>query len=429
MNLMEKYGIIIYGIRMFISVGFYGRYLEKREEYCKRSVLGILLYIALLVLLPKNMSYPLSLMLFLVAIAGLAGLIKCLFIIDSSMLIFILLAALATEHASTELGEIICLCTGISPISTFGIALGGLCLAITYGICYWPFISVMRFINKVSMKKKGMIGIAVIVLSVSLLSHSVVDQNMLNIEENYVLMFFYNVYALMTVYLSLIVLFSTNQKESLITEKAIVESLLVEQRERYKFSGDTIKAINLKCHDMKHQISRLRKENDRAKQDISLKELEESILIYDQIAPTYSEALDSIISEKGLYCREHNISLTYMVDGERMEFMDSADIYALMGNAIDNAIEAVENLEDEEKRFIFMRIQEMRGVLQIHVENYCERKVEIQDGFPVTNKKDKSNHGFGVRSMHYIVEKYGGQLSFHQENVIFCLDILIPFSR
>lgn len=114
-----------------------------------------------------------------------------------------------------------------------------------------------------------------------------------------------------------------------------------------------------------------------------------------------------------------------MVDGEAIVFMTSADIYALMGNALDNALERVLQEEDDE-RIISLHIKSRGQMILIHLENRCSREPLFQDGLPVTDKEDKRNHGFGVRSIRYITEKYDGELLMHVKNGRFFLDILLP---
>ena len=60
--------------------------------------------------------------------------------------------------------------------------------------------------------------------------------------------------------------------------------------------------------------------------------------------------------EKGLYCQSHDIQLTCMPSGDSLDFMQVADIYALFGNALDNAMEAVSALPDDAERYIAVRI-------------------------------------------------------------------------
>lgn len=121
--------------------------------------------------------------------------------------------------------------------------------------------------------------------------------------------------------------------------------------------------------------------------------------------------------QKSLLCEGHQIPFDYMGDAAKLNFMASLDIAALIGNALDNAIER-EMAESADTRFINMTIKTMGEILLIHVANPCSQPLTLKDGLPETTKGDKCYHGFGVRSMQYIVQKYGRELKFAQEDGI-----------
>jgi len=102
------------------------------------------------------------------------------------------------------------------------------------------------------------------------------------------------------------------------------------------------------------------------------------------------------------------------------------EISALFGNMLDNAIEAVEKLQDREKRLIRLYVDGERGFLRIRIENYCEERLRFRDGMPVTTKRDVRYHGFGMKSMQRTVAKYGGSMMASQKDNWFILSILIP---
>ena len=77
-------------------------------------------------------------------------------------------------------------------------------------------------------------------------------------------------------------------------------------------------------------------------------------------------------------------------------------------------------------RFIALKVYRRGGFLCIHVENYCDTEPEIRDGLPVTTKEDNGLHGFGMKSMRYIAEKYDGSLTSGTRENTFVLNILIP---
>ena len=65
----------------------------------------------------------------------------------------------------------------------------------------------------------------------------------------------------------------------------------------------------------------------------------------------------------------------------------------------------------------------------ICLENYCEEKLDLLQGFPDTTKEDKKNHGYGLKSIRYTIEKYRGTMTLHTENNWFVMRILIPLKK
>ena len=73
-----------------------------------------------------------------------------------------------------------------------------------------------------------------------------------------------------------------------------------------------------------------------------------------------------------------------------------------------------------------MRITKQMQILYIHLDNYCREPVRFEDGLPVTSKKDRENHGFGLRSIRHIAEKYDGEVVLKNQEERFILDLLLP---
>ena len=146
-------------------------------------------------------------------------------------------------------------------------------------------------------------------------------------------------------------------------------------------------------------------------------------MIYDSVLKTGNDALDVVLAEKSFICNKQQISLTGIIDGEKLCFIEESDIYALFGNAIDNAIEYLIKIENHSDRFIRIQSKETNGLFIIRIENYLKEPVELKDGLPVTTKEDKNLHGFGMKSMKMIVESYGGELFINQENNLFSINM------
>ena len=132
-------------------------------------------------------------------------------------------------------------------------------------------------------------------------------------------------------------------------DKFVLEELLMREQKQYAITKDTIDLINIKCHDLKHQLAALRSMSEEEREK-SLKEVESAVMIYGNIAKTGNETLDIVLTEKSFLCEKHGIRFTYMIDGGSFSFMAPADISSLFGNALDNAIESVMKEGEKDRR-------------------------------------------------------------------------------
>ncbi len=202
---------------------------------------------------------------------------------------------------------------------------------------------------------------------------------------------------------------------------------LAHERERQmELSRETIEAINLKCHDMRHQIRTLAREGGVVDQGV-IDDMEHQIRLYDSSVRTGNDALDTILTEKGLLCERRSITLSSIADGSALGFMPVSDVYSLFGNALDNAIEAVDRLADPTRRVISLDVRTRRSVLVMSVENYCDFVPQFRDGLPVSERGE--GHGYGMRSMRVTAERWGGSLSATCEDGLFRLGVVIPLPQ
>ena len=201
-----------------------------------------------------------------------------------------------------------------------------------------------------------------------------------------------------------------------------LRDLLAEQREQYRFEKSIIDTLNIKVHDVKHQLADLDEEN---RQRLT-QELSPVLEAYDARFRTENPALDVLLTRKSFVCHDKHIHLTVMADGPALSFMNEEDIYSLFGNILDNAIEAAEKLEESEQKVIKLSVEKNGYFVSVHAENYFSQKLEYEDGLPRTTKADTVYHGFGMKSIRMIAEKYDGSVKIRSEENRFILDILFP---
>ena len=86
-------------------------------------------------------------------------------------------------------------------------------------------------------------------------------------------------------------------------------------------------------------------------------------------------------------------------------------------------------MEDSEKKNLSVIVKKLNEMVLIQIENYVPNEVTIVDGLPQTTKSNKQNHGVGVKSMSYIVKKYGGYINFSTEDNVFTVEIIFPLNK
>lgn len=205
-----------------------------------------------------------------------------------------------------------------------------------------------------------------------------------------------------------------------------IQNVLRNQYVQYKQSRESIDVVNRKYHDLKHQIAVLRMERDPQRRLDFLDSMEEEIRAYEAQNKTGNSVLDTVLTGKSLYCARHGVELTCVADGARLDFMDVMDICSIFGNILDNAIECELTIQDRKKRLIHLAVYTRKDFLVIQCENYCEEKLEFQDGLPVSTKGDGAYHGFGIKSIRYAAGKYGGTVTIHNRDSWFELNLVIP---
>lgn len=206
-------------------------------------------------------------------------------------------------------------------------------------------------------------------------------------------------------------------------ELEISRRLMTEKEQQYNISKSTMEAINRKSHDLKYQLTALAAgQKDRRPLDEALALVES----FDAMIHTGNETLDVIFAEKTQFCQQQGIGFVCMIDGARLNFMDTTDQYVLFGNIIDNALNAVRSLPPEVDRSIYMDVHAEKKLLLIRTENPFAGTLQFRDGLPRTSTGDELNHGYGMSSIRMICEKYGGSISTRAEDGRFYLNAVLP---
>lgn len=228
--------------------------------------------------------------------------------------------------------------------------------------------------------------------------------------------------------MGLVILLSTDllirYNNKLKQENEIVLHLLEEQGNQFKFSKANSEDLRIKAHNLKHQVKILRDGGPEA--EALLKDLEDSINDYESTIYLDNNILGIILRDKYSYCKKHNIKLSYISDPDAFKHVSKVDLYTLIGNILDNAIEASLKLKNKNQRVISVNISTKSGISSIRCDNYYEGELQFEKGIYKTDKVDKMNHGYGIMSIDLLAKKYGGFVDIQTENQIFVIRVNIP---
>lgn len=362
---------------------------------------------------------------------------KFLFKEDWLKIVFCMLAGYTVQHAAYELYNLVLTVMGInadSPMGSYGSdkvaffenPFATAMYIVIYTVTY--FLASLLFGRKIEVREKLKItngyifALAVLLFAIDIIINAVIVYY-IAADGNVLYLSIVSVYNIICCIIVLFLMFEVAFRRKLQDELSAVKLLRQREKEQYKISKTNIELINMKCHDLKHQIRNIG--TIGALNEQSVKEIENLIQIYDSALHTGNAALDTIFMEKLLRCNRDGVRLSCIADGKKLSFMREYDIYSLFGNLIDNAIEAVLSLE-ESKRVISLSVRAVNNLLSVNLHNFFNSKIKFENGLPVTTKPDKNYHGFGMKSVEYICSRYGGDLSISTENNVFNINILFP---
>lgn len=414
---------LLLAAQLLLTGMLYSGSLTRREHFALRAVAAVGLYLLLCAALP---ALPLPLGLLPIPIYLLYLLTSfALFKLDAKLRCFFFLAVMSTHHMAVALIDGLWMLLRVPQGSPAWMLVGVLGFALTLAGCYLAYGRQMRRLTQVDLQSGRLILLACVIFAVAYLLRIFSVFEAWELPPGNPLRVTVHLYSAVSCLAALTILFMGNHEDALAEEKRLIEQLLRERESQERITGEVIELVNMKYHDMKHLLRALRAEGGDARG--ALDEAERELPRYERVLHTGSAALDTVLASRMELCEARGIALNCMADGKRAELLSAADLYALFGNLLDNAIEAVQS-EAPERRAIALQVFAKRGWLCIHAENYCAHPPELVDGLPRTTKGDGRYHGFGIKSVRYIAEKYGGHMTISAQNESFSVDILIPIS-
>ncbi len=176
-------------------------------------------------------------------------------------------------------------------------------------------------------------------------------------------------------------------------------------------------------HDMKNHtlviLSYLEKNQIEEAKQYTSEILDKLNAMYTYISVGNS-LLNFIINSKLSKAKELEIEIKAEIENLSFSYVDSIDFSSLLGNILDNAMDAAVNSESKKLGVI---IAHKKGFDTIAVKNSIDWSV-LDRNPELRTSKTEPDHGLGVRQIRAIVEKYGGELDIYEEQGMFCVFVV-----
>lgn len=218
------------------------------------------------------------------------------------------------------------------------------------------------------------------------------------------------------------------EKSEIKAKNARLNMQLSLQEEHYKELELSNREMRKLRHDIKNHLICLR-------EYISAKDNEEALKYISSIfgpmshsennIDTGNPTLDAILFSKKISSESKGIKIEYDIQIPRNIKIDSADFCILLGNALDNAIEANEKIEDASLRYIDCLILYEKNNFICNIKNPTSENVEIKNNSIATTKRNKREHGIGLENIKQVVEKYSGTLNIKSIDNVFELKFIL----
>lgn len=181
-------------------------------------------------------------------------------------------------------------------------------------------------------------------------------------------------------------------------------------------------------HDMRHHLSLISgfaADGDLQKINEYLATTEADIDALTPVRYCENETVNLILSSFETRAKREHVILHANVKLPEDLGVNDTELCALLANALENAITATAQIEDENLRKVYIHAVINGGKLVISTENAYVGKIEFKDELPKSKRKE-AGHGFGIKSMVAIVERHGGLYSFETEGGVFVLQLMLP---
>lgn len=228
--------------------------------------------------------------------------------------------------------------------------------------------------------------------------------------------------------ISIVSLALTNRIIKDIDENHKNEMELQQMKMEHTYFSDVnsaLEEIRILRHDMRGELAIIHGYNELGQTDKIRQHIEKKLHEMDiQLLPKIDEdnIITSFLNFKLKEARAENITVDIKssLTEESEIYIDKEDICRILNNIINNAIEACKGCDE---KYIRLSLNILGNCIIIKSENSFRGEINKEDGKILTIKKDRTKHGYGLKSVKSIAEKYGGFMNINYDNNVFTIEV------
>ena len=181
-------------------------------------------------------------------------------------------------------------------------------------------------------------------------------------------------------------------------------------------------------HDLKNHIlvlKHFKMEGDYEGIDKYIEEIEQNFFDIKRIVWTGNQIADMLLEQKRILAEQEGIAFTIQAVPVAEWMFDDSETCSLLGNLLDNAIEACMRMDYNANKWVSVKIENQKQLLFIKIENSINEAPVMEKGRPVSVKGDKKRHGYGLKNVERILNKYDGTIAYLSRDKAFQIELLI----
>lgn len=432
MNLIKVIDILIYCFFGFLSLYTCHLFLSITLGYEKNKKVSLLIayiiYFIIMALMNITVASPI-----LNFVSSLVGLMFISLLYNSNLfskLIYSITFTIVLSLTETVFGSIFSMVTGNKMDTILNNINMVFFLYSTSNFVPFIFLKIYSIKNeKTNYEIKSMLPKDVLIQLFAVPIISIITQMIIIVTINNDF-YFLSVIITVSIILINIVFFNLIEKTNQMAQQQIDNNILNSQIEYYNALYENInnernETLKLK-HNVKNSFIRIKTlliENEIEKALIEL-DNELGFKFYTNEIFSDIPIIDAIFNYKNKIAKDNNIKLNSQISIRKDVNLNDSDFVNILGNGLDNAIEACIKNADVEKKNINCSIQQKYNSIYINISNPYEEKIALKDNLPLSSKRH-NKHGIGLKTIEKIANENDYIMNINMENNIFELEIII----